>query len=103
MKMPVRLGIITKPNEPRAGELAARIAEWAAEHQINLFVNDRVQDLPPGTFSASAREIVDNCDLLIALGGDGTMISTARLVAGSGTPVLGSSAMATTRAPVQLE
>ena len=89
MKPPSRLGIITKPGEPRAGELAAQIAEWAADHEINLFVNDRVKDLPPGTFSASAKEIADNCDLLVALGGDGTMISTARLVAGRGTPVLG--------------
>src|SRR3989442_3435462 len=89
MQPPSRLGIITKPGEPRAAELAARIAEWAANHEINLFVNDRVRDLPPGTFSASAREIADNCDLLIALGGDGTMISTARLVSGKGTPVLG--------------
>lgn len=86
---PARLGIITKPNEPRAAELAARIAEWAADHEINLFVNDRAKDLPPGTFSASAREVADNCDLLIVLGGDGTMIATARLVAGRGTPVLG--------------
>lgn len=89
MQPPSRLGIITKPGEPRAAELAALIAEWAADHEINLFVNDRVRDLPPGTFSASAREIADNCDLLIALGGDGTMISTARLVSGKGTPVLG--------------
>ena len=87
--LPARLGIITKPNEPRAAELAARIAEWAADHEINLFVNNRVRDLPPGTFSASAREIADNCDLLVVLGGDGTMISTARLVAGRGIPVLG--------------
>ncbi|PYT06140.1 MAG: NAD(+) kinase [Acidobacteria bacterium] len=86
---PARLGIITKPNEPRAAELAARIAQWAADQEINLFVNDRVKDLPPGTFSASAREIADNCDLLVVLGGDGTMIATARLVAGRGTPVLG--------------
>lgn len=88
-KPPQRLGIITKPNEPRAAEMAARIAEWAAQHEINLFVNDRVSDLPPGTFSATAREIADNCDLLVVLGGDGTMIATARLVRGSGTPVLG--------------
>ncbi len=86
---PARLGIITKPHEPRAADLAARIAEWAAEHEINLFVNDRVTELPPGTFSATAREIADHCDLLIVLGGDGTMIATARLVRGSGTPVLG--------------
>ncbi|HKA20922.1 MAG TPA: NAD(+)/NADH kinase [Blastocatellia bacterium] len=89
MEPPVRIGIITKPGEPRAAELAAQIAQWAADHEINLFVNDRVKDLPPGTFSASAREIADNCDLLVALGGDGTMISTARLVAGRGTAVLG--------------
>lgn len=86
---PTRLGIITKPHEPRAVELAALIAAWAAEREINLFVNNRVADLPAGTFSASAREIADNCDLLIVLGGDGTMISTARLVAGRGTQVLG--------------
>src|SRR6185295_3645268 len=86
---PARIGIITKPHEPRAAELAARIAEWAAEREINLFVNDRVKDLPPGTFSASAREIADHCDVLMALGGDGTMIATARLVSGRGTPVLG--------------
>jgi NAD+ kinase len=89
MEPPVRIGIITKPGEPRAADLAAQIAQWAADHEINLFVNDRVKDLPPGTFSASAREIADNCDLLVALGGDGTMISTARLVAGRGIAVLG--------------
>jgi NAD+ kinase len=86
---PDRLGIITKPNEPRAAQLAASIAEWAARYEINLFVNDRVKDLPPGTFSASAREIADHCDILIVLGGDGTMIAAARLVSGKGTPVLG--------------
>jgi len=73
---------------PRAGELAARIAAWAAEHQINLFVNDRVKDLLPAPSPPPPERLVDNCDLLIALGGDGTMISTARLVAGRGTPVL---------------
>ena len=86
---PTRIGIITKPHEPRAAEIAARISEWAAEHEINLFVNDRVRDLPPGTFSASARDIADHCDVLVALGGDGTMIAIARLVSGRGTPVLG--------------
>jgi NAD+ kinase len=89
MQAPSRIGIITKPNEPRAAELAAHIADWAADHEINLFVNDRVKDLPPGTFSASARELADHCDVLMALGGDGTMIATARLVSGRGTPVLG--------------
>jgi NAD+ kinase len=86
---PARVGIITKPNEIRAAQLAALIAQWAADHEINLFVNDRVKDLPPGTFSATAREIAVSCDLLVVLGGDGTMIATARLLGGRRTPVLG--------------
>ena len=86
---PERVGIITKPNEPRAVVVAAQIAEWAAHKEINLFVNDRVRDLPPGTFSATAREIADHCDLLVVLGGDGTMIATARLLRGRDVPVLG--------------
>lgn len=88
-ELPARIGVITKPNEPRAEALAHRIAEWAASHEINLFVNDRVKEAPPGAFRASAREIADHCDLLIVLGGDGTMIATARLVGGRGTPVIG--------------
>jgi NAD+ kinase len=86
---PARLGIISKPNEPRAADLAARIAEWAAEHEINLFVSNRLQESPPGAFSTSARETAESADLLVVLGGDGTMIATARLVGGRGTPVLG--------------
>src|SRR6185503_16044415 len=35
------------------------------------------------------RDIADNCEVLVALGGDGTMIAIARLVSGRGTPVLG--------------
>lgn len=86
---PARLGIITKPNEPRAALLAARIAKWAAAHEAPLFVDERVGDLPEGTFSAPDVEIAENSDLIIVLGGDGTMIATARLVGGRGTPVLG--------------
>ncbi|HVF90569.1 MAG TPA: NAD(+)/NADH kinase [Blastocatellia bacterium] len=86
---PARLGIITKPNEPRAAMLAGCIAVWAADHGITLLVDDRVRDLPPGTFSASDKEIAETCDMLLVLGGDGTMIATARIVGGRGTPVLG--------------
>lgn len=88
-ELPARIGIITKPNEPRVGDLAARIGEWAASRAINLFINDRVKDLPPGAFSATVREIADHCNVLVVLGGDGTMIATARVLGNRGTPVVG--------------
>ena len=86
---PARLGIIAKPNEPRAAALAAEIADWAHNQGVNLLVSDRLVSLPHGTRPTTEREVADNSDLLIVLGGDGTMIATARLVGGRGTPVLG--------------
>lgn len=86
---PQRLGIITKPGEPRAVELAARIGEWAAARGINLAVSDRVSDCLPDTPRVTDEEIAERCDLLVVLGGDGTMISTVRLVSGRGIPVVG--------------
>jgi NAD+ kinase len=86
---PERLGIISKPNEPRAIAVAAQIAKWAEALGLKLLVDSCISGLPPETVCASQQYIADNSDLLIALGGDGTMIHTARLVAGHGTPVLG--------------
>jgi NAD+ kinase len=86
---PARLGIITKPDEPRATVLAREIARWAAQRGLSLLVNDSLSEIPAGALAASPGEMAERSDLLIVLGGDGTMIGTARLVAGRGTPVLG--------------
>jgi NAD+ kinase len=86
---PARLGIITKPGEPRAAALAGQIAEWAHQHGLSLLVNDSLAEIPAGASTAAPAEMAERSDLLIVLGGDGTMIGTARLVAGRGTPVLG--------------
>jgi NAD+ kinase len=86
---PQRLGIITKPGEPRAVELAAQIAEWAAARGISLAVSERCSDCLPDTARVTDKELAERCDLLVVLGGDGTMISTVSLVSGRGVPVLG--------------
>jgi NAD+ kinase len=86
---PKMFGIITKPDEPRAAELAARIAEWASARDLSLCIDDRVPHPLSDDAFAPACDIADRADLLIVLGGDGTMIAAARLVAGRGTPVLG--------------
>lgn len=84
-----RIGIITKRGEPRAAELALQIADWAAKHGIGLLVSDRNSDCLPDIPRATDNEIAESCDLLVVLGGDGTMISTVRLVSRRGIPVLG--------------
>jgi NAD+ kinase len=84
-----QIGIISKPDEPRAIELLEKIIPWAADNQISLFINDHIDQQIPGIESASLEKIGAEADLLIVLGGDGTMIAAAGVVAGRGTPVLG--------------
>ena len=56
---------------------------------MTLLVDDRADGPLPSGLRAPEEEIADKSDLLVVLGGDGTMIAAARLVAGRDTPVLG--------------
>src|SRR5262249_25583540 len=85
---PIRLGIIAKPNEPRASIVANTIAEWARSHAVALLVDNNLTP-PHSAIPSPQEEVAASSDLLVVLGGDGTMIGAARLVAGRGTPVLG--------------
>lgn len=85
----MKIGIFTKPEEPRAAPLVARLAEWAADKNVQLFINERLNEKPAGLFSASDTKIAEVSDLIVTLGGDGTMLAVARLLEGRSTPVFG--------------
>jgi NAD+ kinase len=80
------LAIVAKRDKQEAVALAARIRERyphltvLAERYLSLALNwPRVED----------RELAQRAELVIVLGGDGTLIYTARLVGGRGVPILG--------------
>jgi NAD+ kinase len=85
----MKIGIFTKPEEPRAAALVAGMVEWAAGKNIQLFINERLNEKPLGALSAADRKIVESADLIVTLGGDGTMLAVARLLEGRSTPVFG--------------
>jgi NAD+ kinase len=79
-----RIALVIHPTREIAGALAA-LRAWAAEHGIEV-----VQLRTPGNHREVAPEgDVSDCDVAVALGGDGTVLAALRAGAGSGTPVLG--------------
>ena len=84
-----RIGVITKPGEPRARDLAIQAANWATSRNIELRVSERVTSLPEGIQSSGEVSIAQWSSLLLVLGGDGTMLAASRLLDGRDTPVLG--------------
>jgi NAD+ kinase len=90
-----RVGIIVKPHQPDALQTICGVVEWLAARNIQLVgtaeiereriehqTGCAVEALPPEQLAA-------NVDLMLVLGGDGTMIATARLVGDCEVPVLG--------------
>jgi NAD+ kinase len=80
---PTRIAIAAHPKLPEAITEAAVIAKWLKQHGF---------DAPHGSlYDATLRGRIKQgeFDLLIAVGGDGTMLRAGHLCAPSGVPVLG--------------
>lgn len=84
-----KIGVILKKNKPEALELAARLLPWLKERDIEPFFEEEVANHLDTDKACAKSEIPGLVDLLIVLGGDGTLLSVARLVGENKVPILG--------------
>jgi NAD+ kinase len=94
----MRFGIIGNTSKPIIREvglnllafLRAKQAPYALARELGNCLNQAgiSPKIEPGLM-CSETELVNQCDTLIALGGDGTMLTAARLVGDTGIPILG--------------
>ncbi|MBI3872354.1 MAG: NAD(+)/NADH kinase [candidate division Zixibacteria bacterium] len=85
-----RLGIIVNVQRPDAETTVQAIERWAKAHQWPIVACERINIAHPPDFVLVPKEVfADRIDLLLALGGDGTILTAARTVAEFGIPVLG--------------
>ncbi|HLM55694.1 MAG TPA: NAD(+)/NADH kinase [Pyrinomonadaceae bacterium] len=90
-----RIGVLVKPQHPEALKTICRLVEWCAARGTSLAAGPRLdraaveRETGCSVETLDHAEIVRTSDLIVALGGDGTMIATARMLGDAGTPVLG--------------
>lgn len=90
-----RIGIVLKPNQPDALRTVCELVTWLDERGIMLIgtpelERDRIQhETGCAVEQVAPEEIAANVDLILVLGGDGTMIATARMIGDREVPVLG--------------
>ncbi|MFJ2033398.1 NAD(+)/NADH kinase [Streptosporangium sp. NPDC087985] len=66
------------------------IVEWARARGVTVYgLLDEVGRIDCSAVAVDADTLVECADLLVSLGGDGTMLRTMRLIAGRPTPILG--------------
>jgi NAD+ kinase len=90
-----RIGIVLKPNQPDALRTVCELVTWLNERSITLvgtpeLERDRIENETGCPVDQAPREdLAATVDLILVLGGDGTMIATARMVGDREVPVLG--------------
>lgn len=83
------VGVVVKPNHKEAWETACELSDWLKKRGINLIGSPHEEDEICPIEKVEAQEFQDKADLIVVLGGDGTMISTARLIGNREALVLG--------------
>ena len=90
-----RIGVVVKPHQPDALETLCRLTEWLNERHIKLvggleLEHERIEhETGCVVESVEPAELSRSVDLILVLGGDGTMIATARMVGDAEVPVIG--------------
>jgi NAD+ kinase len=86
-----RLGIVAKTDRDEARTVVPQLLEWCAARGIQPILEKETAGVcPQATCAVVGRsELPSHSDLLLVLGGDGTLLSMARMVGDLGVPILG--------------
>lgn len=79
----MRIGVIANRTKAGVEEVHNRIRGWAAARNVTLITISE-EDSP-----RELKDALDTSEMVITLGGDGTLLGAARLVGESETPILG--------------
>lgn len=84
------IGTLVKPNIINAWPLVNDLSNWATEHQVTILAEESASKYVPSNIQILSREeIARRAELILVLGGDGTMLATARLLGDRTIPVMG--------------
>jgi len=90
-----RIGIIAKQSKPEAVTITGRLVEWLQPKGVEVYIEEGIEkSLRPNLRApflnpVKREEIPSHAEMIIVLGGDGTLLSVARLVGSHEVPILG--------------
>jgi len=80
-------GLVAKYQEPKAAEMVRWLAPWLKQRRKKVLVEDGV--VRGAGVSCTKKQLAAKADLIISLGGDGTLLNIAPLVERPDVPILG--------------
>ena len=83
------IGILANCKKLSAKQVLCHLAEKATAHGFSLVSSGQTAELLPNSKHVSPESFAEHIDMLIVLGGDGTMLKAVRMLQGRNIPILG--------------
>ncbi len=85
-----RVGIIVKTHTSGISEILQELYQWLSERRVHVFFDKRTGALVDRPAEIHAKSKIPSLvELIVVLGGDGTLLSAARLIGEHNVPILG--------------
>lgn len=84
-----RIAVIAKLNKPEAVRVSQDVIKWLIEQGMEVYLDAELGGKLNYSKSYSRNELPGLVELMVVLGGDGTMLYTARLIGDKKIPILG--------------
>jgi NAD+ kinase len=86
-----KIGLIGRGRHESSAETLQRLLALLGDREVGVYIEPRLAKICPECAAAEVGrdEIGETCDLVIVVGGDGSMLSAARTMAKYDTPLLG--------------
>lgn len=83
------IGILTKPKFPEVKATVRAVVNWLRDRKIDVVLDNTSATLLNERGGLQKTQLALKADVLLILGGDGTMLNAARLAGERGIPILG--------------
>jgi NAD+ kinase len=85
-----KFGIIPKKPDARVRDVMGDVVPWLQSRGAEVYIDQGSADqCPVETFIVPPEELVKRVDVILVLGGDGTLLHAARLIGETGIPIIG--------------
>jgi NAD+ kinase len=84
-----RVGFVIKPHAPGVGDILGDLVAFLKERGVACVLEDAAAEKLGARGGISREKLPGRADLVVVLGGDGTLLSVARAAAVAGVPVMG--------------